>query len=323
MKKKLFLALVLSVVVLFSGVSLAKAPIVISDREHDSIRIHDRIVAYILTYGYGYEYEFLPTTNTLGVAGLLRGDLDISMEIWVENMQEAYDKMLAAGVQDLGANFPDSWQGWLIPTYTAKKYNIKSVFDMNKHWELFKNPENPRKGRFHSGIPGWFCTIINQKKIDAYGLDNYNVFVPGSNAALSSSMVSAYKRHKPWFGYYWSPTWVLGKLDMYKLEEAPFDQEKWDNGFLCSFPSVRVNILVSAGFVENYPDVVEFLKKYETTQEINNKFLAYQRELKGRTNVDSAIWFLENYKDLWTKWLPVGIAVKVEQALNKGKRIKN
>ena len=41
---------------------------------------------------------------------------------------------------------------------------------------------------------------------------------PGSGAALAGSIARAYERQQPWFGYYWSPTPVLGKYDMVKVD---------------------------------------------------------------------------------------------------------
>jgi glycine betaine/proline transport system substrate-binding protein len=169
---------------------------------------------------------------------------NVNMETWTENWQELYDEGLAKGKDPntnegfihLGANFPNSVQGWYVPTYMVKgdakrgikasAPGLKSVSDMPKYWELFKDPEDPSKGLFYSCIPGWSCKTINDKKFEAYGIKKYyNIMEPGSGAALAASMEAAYKRGKPWIGYYWAPTWVLGKLDMTQLEEPPFDKE--------------------------------------------------------------------------------------------------
>jgi glycine betaine/proline transport system substrate-binding protein len=248
------------------------------------------------------------------------------MECWVENQQEAYDKAIAAGtVIDLGANFPDSWQGWLVPTYVIKgdpdrgikpmAPDLKSVSDMPKYWELFKDPEDPDKGRFFTCVPGWECEKINEKKIKAYGLDKtYNIFAPGSDAALNGSMAAAYKKGQPWFGYYWAPTWVLGKFDMTPLAEPAYDPDKWGESYKCAYPAVRVNIVVNAELLKKAPEVVEFLKNYETTQAMANKFLAYMQDNNASTE-DAAKWFLKNYASLWTTWVPAEVAQKVKGAL--------
>lgn len=313
--------------VTFSGFTIAASKkIVFADVDWDSVQVHNRIAGFILKQGYGYEVEYMPGNTIPLFAGLTRGDIDVNMEVWVANQREAYDKAIKAGqVIDLGSNFPDSWQGWMVPTYVikgdAKKGikpfapDLKSVEDLPKYWKLFKDPEDPSKGIFYSCIPGWECEKINEAKLKAYGLDKYyNHFPPGSYAALVGSLAAAIKKGKPWFGYHWAPTWPLGKYDMTPLEEPAFDKEIWDKNKGCAYPSVKVNIVVHESLPKKAPDVVTFLKNYETTQAMANKFLAYMED--ADTDAEGgAVWFLKNYKDVWHAWVPADVMKKVEAAL--------
>ena len=308
---------------LFGGCAappLPQEPIVLADLGWDSAQVHNRIAAFIIENGLDYPpSEYIPGETIPLFAGLERGDIDVNMEVWIDNQQEAYDKAIAAGTAvDLGSNFPDSWQGWLVPTYMIENGDLPkgvSVSDMPKYWELFKDPEDPNKGIFYSCIAGWECEKINEEKFKEYGLDDtYNIMLPGSGAALAASMVGAYEKGKPWFGYYWAPTWVLGKLDMTPIEEPPFDKAVWDKNHACAYASVKVNIVVNAEWAEGNPVVVEFLKKYATTQALNNKVLAYMQENKTDTDA-AAIWFLKNYESVWTQWVSSSVAAKVKAAL--------
>lgn len=311
----------------FSSYAIAASKkLVFADVGWDSVQVHNRIAGFILEHGYGYEVEYMPGETIPLFAGLARGDIDINMEVWIANQKEAYDKAINAGkVVDLGSNFPDSWQGWLVPTYMIKgdpKRGIKpmapdlrSISDLPKYWKLFKDPEDPSKGRFFNSLPGWECTKINTKKLKFYGLDKYyNDFITGSDAALNGSMAAAFKKGKPWLGYYWAPTWPLGKYDMTPIEEPPYDKKVWDENYGCEYPSVRVNIVVNTSLSKKAPEVVKFLKKYETTQAIANKFLAYMR-VKEAKKEDAALWFLKNYEDLWSGWVPTGVGKKVKAAM--------
>ncbi|WP_301540049.1 glycine betaine ABC transporter substrate-binding protein, partial [Shigella sonnei] len=61
-----------------------------------------------------------------------------------------------------------------------------------------------------------------------YGLSNSFVnFRTGSGAALDAEVASSVKRGKPVLFYYWSPTPLLGRFNLVKLEEPPFDAEAW------------------------------------------------------------------------------------------------
>jgi glycine betaine/proline transport system substrate-binding protein len=309
-----------------TNASTASKKLILADVGWDSVQVHNRIAGFILEHGYGYKVEYMPGETIPLFAGLARGDIDINMEVWIANQREAYDKAIKAGqVVDLGSNFPDSWQGWLVPTYMIKgdpkrgikpmAPDLKSIEDLPKYWKLFKDPEDPSKGRFFNSVPGWECTKINTKKLKAYGLDKYyNDFITGSDAALNGSMAAAFKKGEPWLGYYWAPTWVLGILDMTPIEEPPYNKKLWDTNYACAYPAVRVNIVVNASLQKRAPEIVEFLKKYETTQAMANKFLAYMRDKKADTKA-AGIWFLKNYEDLWTGWVPADVAKKVKAAL--------
>src|SRR5690606_37450694 len=104
--------------------------------------------------------------------------------------------------------------------HRAHDPDLRSVTDMGQYWELFKDPESPNKGRFYNGITGWEVSAHNVLRMETYGLDEfYEVFYPGSQAALDTSIQRAYDRGDAWFGYYWEPTWIMGTLDMTLLEE--------------------------------------------------------------------------------------------------------
>jgi len=303
-----------------------KPKIVFADNSWDSIQVHNRIAGFILEKGYGYpvDYTFGETLPTL--QGLARGDIDVIMEVWVDNYREAWEKMLSENKAiNLGTIFPDAPQGWYVPTYlikgdpergiTAAAPDLKSIADLPKYKDLFKDPEVPGKGRFHQSPPGWAATAINESKFKAYGLDKYfNLFSTGSDTALATSMVSAYEKGEPWLGYYWEPTWVMGKLDMTLLEEPPYDEKVWQENYACAYPTAHVVIGVNSGLEKKAPELIGFFKNYETTLEQNNEILAYMIN----NNVDkqaAALNFLQNNKEVWKKWVPEDVAAKVEKAL--------
>jgi len=156
---------------------------------------------------------------------------------------------------------------------------------------------------------------INEEKFGVYGLnDTYNIFLPGSDAALNASMASAYAKNESWFGYYWAPTWVLGKFDMTPIEEPAFDEAVWETNHGCAYPAVQVNVVVSSEFHEREPELVEFFTKYSTTTAQNNAALAYMQSNEASTE-EAAIYFLKNYEDVWTEWVPADVVGKVKAAL--------
>jgi glycine betaine/proline transport system substrate-binding protein len=297
--------------------------IIFADLSWESAQVHNRIAAFILENGYGYpKSDYIPGDTIPLFLGLTRGDVHVNMELWTENQQEAYDEAIAAReVVDLGDNYWDNWQGWLVPTYMIENGQLPadiSVDDMPDYWELFKDREDPNKGAFYSCIAGWECEKINEEKFKEYGLDEYyNVILPGSGAALLASMVGAYEKGEPWFGYYWAPTAALGKLDMTPIEEPPYDEQVWETNHACAYPAVHVNILVNAEWFDNKINAAaaEFLTNYSTTTAQNNQVLAFMEENKASIE-EAAIYFLQNFKSVWKQWIPFpDVIAKVEAAL--------
>lgn len=313
-----------------------KPKIIFCDFGWDSAQVHNRIANFIIKHGLGYETDFVPGETIMLNKALIqakKGAPNVNMETWTENWQDLYDEGFAKGKDpntkegfvNLGPNFPNSVQGFWVPTYIIKgdekrgikasAPDLKTVEDLKKYWELFKDPEDPSKGRFFSCIPGWSCSKVNQMKFKAYDLlKNYNIMEPGSGPALAASMEAAYKKGKPWLGYYWAPTWIMGKLDMTMLEEPAYEQKTWDSTKGCAYPAVKCDIVVAKGLIKTAPDVVEFLKKYETTMKINNAFLLHMQNKKGKP-IDGAKWFMTEYESLWTTWVSPEVAAKVKAAL--------
>jgi len=300
--------------------------IMFGDFNWDSALINNRIAQFIIENGYGYKTDSMPGETIPLMQGLSRGDIDVAMEIWIQNAQEAYDKGIADGsFIDLGTNFNDNVQGMFVPAYVVKgdpergiepmAPDLKSYKDLPNYKHLFQDPEDPNKGRFYGAVPGWEADYIITEKFETYGLsEHYNIFRPGSGASLASSLVSAYEKGQPWFGYYWGPTWIFGKLDLIQIEEPPYSEELWNNGYGCQFPAVDVNIVVHKDLPEQAPEIVEFLKKYEVKSDIISEALAYMND-EGVEADQAAIWFLKEKQDIWTTWVSDEIAEKVKQKL--------
>ncbi len=323
------LLLMLVLVVGLGSAASADEPITFADFSWDSVQVHNRIAAFIIEHGYGYETDYIFGESIPLLQGLRRGDVQIAMELWYDNLIEAYDDAIDAGdVVTVGYTFPDAVQGWYVPTYLIEgdpernieptAPDLRSVEDLKQYAELFnEDPRQPEKGRFYNAPTGWVAHDINNAKIEAYSLEDYfESFSPGSQAGLVTSMVSAYERGEPWLGYYWEPEWVIGTLDLTLLEEPAYDPEVWEESFGTAYPPGTVYISANAEFADAYPDVVEFLGNYTTSLDENNEFLAYM-EAERASVEETAMWFLFSFEDTWTQWLPSDVVSAVQEALSE------
>lgn len=302
-----------------------KETITFADAGWDSIRLHNEIAQKIIEVGYGYKTDVIPGSTPSTFNGLKNGDIDVYMEIWTDNISEYQSAVENGDIVEVSVNFDDNRQGLYVPTYVIKgdaargidpiAPDLKAVQDLPQYWQLFKDQEDPKKGRIYGAVPGWEADEKLATKVKTYGLDeNYNYFSPGSDTALATSLVAAYEKGEPWVGYYWEPTWITGKLDLTLLEDEPYSDEKWRDNYQCEFPPQRVTVGVAKELPNQAADVVEFLKHYQTSSQITSEALAYMQDNEA-TSEQVAIWFLQTYEGIWTKWVPQQVADKVKAAL--------
>jgi glycine betaine/proline transport system substrate-binding protein len=305
-------------------------PVKIAGLDWDSNRFHVAVTAYILEHGYGCRSETLPGSTIPLLTGLARGDLDIMLEVWKEQLTAAWEKAEKTGkVRLLGVNFPDAVQGWFVPRYLvegddAPGKGLAHVDDLPRYKQLFRDPEEPSKGRFYNCKLGWDCETINTKKLAVYGLDDhFTNFRPGSGAALAAAIASAYKRHKPILYYYWSPSWIMAKYDGVMLGELPYDAEVWAAmkaekapTRATAYPLVTVYTGANTAFLAKAPAIGAFLKAYRTTNALVSRSLLYMQEHKGAGAKGAALHFLRNNEDVWTKWVPADVAAAVKTSLD-------
>ena len=229
----------------------------------------------------------------------------------------------------LGLNMNALEVSFLVPRYIiegdaargikAMASDLKSVSDLPRYAHVFQNPDRPDRGLFHNCIIGWQCELVNNDKMEAYGLNEHfsNFRLPSADA-LETSLANAYKDGKAWLGYYWGPTWVLGEFDMVALEEPEYSDDCWKEGdHGCAFPPSVVNIAVSGEFAKSVGvsgEMIQFLEAYEMDQLLISKLLAYMRANNANAQ-EAARYFLKTEEDVWTAWVSSEVAQRVRATL--------
>lgn len=302
--------------------------IVFADAGWDSVKFHNAIAGFIAENAFGYSQATETTgSSTVLHEGILKNEIDIDMEKWTSNIATYYDDLNAGGFKELGTNFDDNIQGIYVPRYVIEgdkergiepmAPELKTVADLKMYKDVFKDDEVSGKGRIYGAIPGWEIDTIMYNKYNYYGLNNdFIYFRPGSEAAMLASFTSAYEAGKPIVGYYWEPTWLMGKYDFVLLEDAPYDPMGYSEG-KTACPSVNVTVAASNKFYEEDPEFCEFLSNYRTSSTIISDALAYMQST-GATHEETAKWFLSNNHELLDKWLDADKAEMVKTALGIG-----
>jgi glycine betaine/proline transport system substrate-binding protein len=133
---------------------------------------------------------------------------------------------------------------------------------------------------------------------------------------------------KNWFGYYWTPTSLIGKHKMIKVPfGVPFaGNSNWENCLVkseqdCANPKKsawiksEVYTIVTDKFKKaGGGSAAEFLSKRTYPGSALNSMLVYMADNQAEGS-DAAIEFLQKHEDIWTKWVPSNIASKIKSSL--------
>lgn len=299
-------------------------PIRFSGLNWESNLVLAGIERYVLEHGYGCK-----TTVEIGetlpmLAALQRDDVDITPEVWPGQIEGAWKKALASGkVLGVGHVY-DAGEGWYVPRYTVERHpQLKAASDLARMKDVFADPEDPGRGRIYGCPAGWACGTLNDNLLRALNLDkDYSLFAPGSGAAQKAAIVSAYKRKRDIVFYYWTPTSLVGALDLVKLELPPFDQAaytcmtdpKCAKPVATEFKPNPVVTGVNAAFAKEAPKITEFLTKLTVPDEAIDATLGWL-ETEGKEPEDAARYFLKQYGQVWRQWMPADAADRVQAAL--------
>lgn len=301
-----------------------------------SAAVQNELARAILENGYGYETDQVEGSTIPLMQALVRGDLNVNMEIWLPNQQAAWDKAVGEGtIQSLGKGYVGTaWQSaFIIPKYTAEANpGLRTVEDLKKdeYWPLFQHPTTGSKAGIVTCIPGWECEVRNEQQFYGYGLDElYEIINPGSFEALNAEIQSAFENQEDLLFYYWGPTALLSRIEVeyggiYVLEEPPStpeceadlkeNRESGDASDVteaCAYKAADVLIAVHSKLVDTAPDAVAFLEGYSLSTEGMDAMLAYAAD---STPEDAAAWWLQT-SDEWKDWVSADVAAKVLAAL--------
>jgi ABC-type proline/glycine betaine transport system substrate-binding protein len=229
---------------------------------------------------------------------------------------------------NLGPSHPGVQQGFFVPAYLIRgdekrqlkpaAPQLRKVADLKGLWELFRDPDQPLKGRFWGAVPGWLGQKNVQTKFKSYGLDErFRLVEPTSGPALEQSVERAYHAGEPWVGYYWTPDALTARLDLVMLEEPPFDKWTWEDTRACAFPASEADVIVHKSLLKTAPDAVKFLTRYDMPTEVHNRLLTRQREV--REPLDATVeWFMREYPSLWPSWTTFWAAENIRESRKRG-----
>ncbi len=315
MKKILFS--LISTAVLFTAIpSTANAAahskcgeVTITEMNWASSQFITEVSKFLMEQGYGCKVTKVPSATVTAATSLAEtGKPDIATEMWY-NSAPVYAKIEKAGKVKTVANvFRDgAVEAWWIPKYLAE-----SNPELTKIDAILANPAAVG-GRFHNCPEGWGCRVANDHYVKAWDFKgkNMEVFNHGSGETLATSLGEAYESKKPWFGYYWGPTAILGKYDMVKVDVGPVNEEIHkcaskkdctDTPKKSAYPAAKVVTGVTNAFAKSHPDITELMSKISFTNAQLNTVLAWKKDNSASAE-EAAVSYIQGNSDVWSQWL--------------------
>ena len=103
-----------------------------------------------------------------------------------------------------------------ITSYCKTTSSVENCFDIIENPKLFPDKEDPmRAAKIIPMIPAGGCQL-KATLYDAFDMEakGWKLIDPGSAAGLDGSMCKSCQTGENWFGYYWTPTVLVGRLGL-------------------------------------------------------------------------------------------------------------
>lgn len=302
-----------------------KEPIVFGDLNWDSAQLQNRIAQYIVEKGYGYpsRAEFGGTLELF--RSLRQGEIDVAMEIWLPNQDEAWEAAQAAGeVVSAGPSLSSAWQSaFVIPAYIQEQHpELDDVADLKdpQYRELFATADTHGKARLVSCLVGWACDEVNSAQLAGYGLSEHvHVVNPATWEIVSAELHRMYAERKPWLGYQESLNDSVLLLDLVRLTEPEYSDQCWHTTKACAYQDATILIGVNPELAGRAPEVMAMLRKWHLDTDSYARLARWRIE-QDASYADTAIWWLNNSEDVWGQWVTEPAADAIRAALAAGER---
>jgi len=304
--------------------------VTIASMNWQSAEVLAAIDGIVLNKGYGCDVEIVPGDTMPTLTSMMeKGQPDVAPEAWIDAVREPLDAAVKEGRLHYAAHSlkDGGIEGWWIPKYLAEAHpEIKTIDDALSHPELFPFPDDKTKGAVHNCPAGWNCQISTANAFKAWKAEEKGFVLvdTGSAAGLDGSIAKANERKQNWLGYYWSPTAILGKYEMVKLDAGvPHDDAKWsacNSKADCANPEkndwakAEVVTVITDQFKKAGGPAVDYVNTRSWDNATVNELLSWMQSNQANGE-DGAIHFLKNYPNVWTPWVTPEIAARIKASL--------
>ncbi|MEM1049871.1 MAG: glycine betaine ABC transporter substrate-binding protein [Pseudomonadota bacterium] len=204
-----------------------------------------------------------------------KGDIDVHPDVWLPNQQSFTDKYVkGAGTVALSENPYEGKQSFCVSKDFSEKNQVTSIFDLARP-EIagLMDGDGNGKGEIWIGAPGWASANVNEVKVRDYGLMPFMEPIRADQAVMTATVADSIKKGQGYAFYCYSPHAIWFQFDIVRLEEPPFDPEKYiaiqpsddpdwfeKSKVMTEDALKKVQIAYSKSLAERSPAITELLK---------------------------------------------------------------
>ena len=293
----------------------------------------------ILEYGYAYQTDWEITTYAQSLPELMDGNMDIAVQIWLPEQQEALAEAVDLGIlADLGRSLTEhAWQSaFLIPRYTADANpGLRSVEDLKRreYRSLFAESGDEGIAVLRTCHFVWSCNLTNQKQAHGYGLGELvRLSEPGNADEFLGAPYASISNKEDILFFFWWPSVLIAWMNeehggVYRLQEPPYSEACWEHvqktpltdlTQACAYRSSELHTVVRSELIASAPLATEFLSAWELSGGAMDSLLVAMHTLDryGVTNAEREAvfhWLRESTE--WEAWVADGVVESVRAAV--------
>lgn len=292
----------------------------ISEMNWASARLVTSVSKTLMETGYGCTVNVIPTSTLPAILSVKEtGKPDIVTNLWISNVPQLSELEKQGKVSTVNKVISDGGSnGWWIPSHLLQRYP-----QLEKIEGVLSDPALVG-GKFHNAPGDWGVRVMNDHLIKAFEFSKHGMEVLNheSGKTLDSAIATANQEAKAIFSYYWTPSALIGKYDMVKVNLGPFNKETHDciavkdckNPGKTSFETSDIVTVVTSDFATREPEIVELLKNISFSSQEMSVLLAWQAETNASPEETAKFFFMTQRKK-WAEWLTEDALNKVSAAL--------
>ncbi len=207
-----------------------------------------------------------------------KGDIDVHPDVWLPNQQSFTDKYVkGAGTVALSEKPYEGKQSFCVSKDFSEQNQVTSIFDLARP-EIagLMDSDGNGKGEIWIGAPGWASANVNEVKVRDYGLMPFMEPIRADQAVMTATVADSIKKGQGYAFYCYSPHAIWFQFDIVRLEEPPFDPEKYiaiqpsddpdwfeKSKVMTEDALKKVQIAYSKSLAERSPAITELLKNIQ------------------------------------------------------------